>query len=304
MKAVDLQVNGYAGVDFNRDGLTPEDLARACRAMREAGVGGILATIITDEIDLMCDRLRRLVEGREQDTLAREMILGLHIEGPFINETPGYVGAHPQKSVRPANLEDMRCLLDACQGLARLVTLAPERDAGFAVTQFLADQGILVSAGHCDASLDELRGAIEAGLRMFTHVGNGCPMVMHRHDNIIQRALSLADQLWLCFIPDGVHIPFVPLRNYLCCTGLERVIMVSDAIGAAGLGPGTYSLGSWKEIRIGEDLVARSPDGSHFIGSTVTWPRVLANLREIGLSEQEIEQVSRHNPLASLGLTS
>ncbi|MEM7385785.1 MAG: N-acetylglucosamine-6-phosphate deacetylase, partial [Verrucomicrobiota bacterium] len=170
----------------------------------------------------------------------------------------------------------------------------------FATTRFLADQGITVAAGHCNPDLDQLKGAIDSGLHMCTHLGNGCPMELHRHDNIIQRALSLSDQLWLCFIPDGVHVPFLTLTNYLKAANLNRVIMVSDAISAASLGPGLYSLGDW-DIKIGDDLVARSPDESHFIGSTVTWPRILKNLEgPLGFSENEIEQTTILNPRAAL----
>src|SRR5947208_840331 len=157
----------------------------------------------------MCRRLSRLAVLRDGDPLARRLIAGVHIEGPFLSDREGYRGAHPLDAIRPANTGLMSQLHDAASGLARVVTLAPERDAGFAVTRFLASRGILVSAGHTDATIDQLRGAIDAGLSMFTHVGNGCPMLMDRHDNIVQRALSLAGDLWLCFIADGVHVPFV-----------------------------------------------------------------------------------------------
>jgi N-acetylglucosamine-6-phosphate deacetylase len=131
---------------------------------------------------------------------------------------------------------------------------------------------------------------------MFTHVGNGCPMLMHRHDNIIHRALALRDKLWLCFIPDGVHIDFYSLKNYLAIAGLEKTIFVTDAISAARLGPGTYSLAGW-DIRVGDDLVARSPDGSHFVGSTVTLPRILSQgQQQLGLSKAELERLLDTNP--------
>ena len=127
-------------------------------------------------------------------------------------------------------------------GLVKLVTLAPERDPQFATTRWLVDQGIRVAAGHCDPPIDTLRGAIDNGLSLFTHLGNGCPPTLPRHDNVIQRVLSQSERLWICFIADGVHVPFVALTNYLRCVGLDRAIVVSDAISAAGLGPGEYSL--------------------------------------------------------------
>lgn len=302
MKPLDLQVNGYAGVDFCADGTTPEQIAKACRALREDGVGEILATVITDHVPKMANRFRQLVKAREADKLCREMILGFHIEGPFISPENGYRGAHPLPAVKPANVADMKKLLEACGGLAKLVTLAPEHDAKGKVTQFLAEQKIVVSAGHCNPSLDQLKEGIDNGMTMFTHVGNGCPMQMHRHDNIIQRALSLADKLWMCFIPDGVHIDFTALKNYIKCAGLDRTIAVTDAISAARLGPGKFTLAGW-DLVIGEDLVARSPDGSHFVGSTVTMPRLTANLKQhLGMKKPAIDKVTCRNPRLALGL--
>jgi N-acetylglucosamine-6-phosphate deacetylase len=123
---------------------------------------------------------------------------------------------------------------------------------------------------------------------------------MHRHDNIIQRALSLHERLWLCFIPDGVHVPFFVLKNWLRSIGLERTIFVTDAISAARLGPGRYTLAGW-DILIGEDLVARSPDGSHFVGSTVTVPRIKDNaLNHLGMSAAELARVLDENPRRAL----
>ncbi|HCN27809.1 MAG TPA: N-acetylglucosamine-6-phosphate deacetylase [Verrucomicrobiales bacterium] len=302
MKPLDLQVNGYAGTDFNRDGLTAEALHHACTCLLEDGCDSILATFITDDLDAMSRRMARLVELRAQDSLAQEVIAGIHIEGPFINPEKGYVGAHPPQHVKPAGIEDAKRLLDAAGGLARIVTLAPECDERFRVTEFLANDGVTVSAGHCNPQLDVLRAATEHGLKMFTHVGNGCPMLMHRHGNIIHRALSLRDRLWLCFIPDGVHIEFFALLNYLRVAGLEKTIFVTDAISAARLGPGKYTLAGW-DIVIGEDLVARSPDGSHFVGSTVTIPRILSNGQQhLGLSKDELKLLLDTNPRKAIGL--
>lgn len=298
----DLQVNGYGGIDFNQDDLSAEALHTACERLAADGVGGILATIITEQIDVMAARLNRLAVLRAQDPLAERVIAGFHIEGPFINETPGYKGAHPADAIRPATVELMDRLLDAAQGLTRLVTLAPERDAGLAVTKFLVERGVTVAAGHCDASLEELEAALDAGLTLFTHLGNGCPMTMHRHDNIVQRALSLSDRLTLCFIVDGAHVPFFALKNYLRLAGLERCLVVTDAIAPASLGPGTYRLARW-ELKIGEDMVARAPDGSHLVGAAITMPQTAENLRsKLGLGAAEIEYLTVTAPRRAIGV--
>jgi N-acetylglucosamine-6-phosphate deacetylase len=297
----DLQVNGYGGVDFNQDGLRAEDLHAACERLVADGVEGVLATIITESLDKMQSRLRRLVELREQDSLIKQVIAGLHIEGPFINEADGYRGAHPLDAVRPASVDDMLRLLDSAGGFARIVTLAPERDPDFKVTRRLAAEGVIVSGGHCNPSVDELKAAIDAGLSMFTHLGNGCPMQMHRHDNIVQRVLSMGDRLWVTFIADGAHIPLFALKNYLDVVGLDRAIVVTDAIAPAGLGPGDYTISRWR-LKIGEDLVARAPDGSHLVGAAMGMTRVTANLRSIGLSDSDIVRITLDNPKHAIGI--
>lgn len=296
----DLQVNGYGGVDFNGDDLTPDPLHRACEKLAEDGAAGILATVITDAPDAMCRRLARLAELRGRDPLAGRIVAGFHVEGPFLNEAPGFRGAHPPDAIRPADEALMDRLLDAGGGLIRLVTLAPERDPGLRVTRMLAARGIVVSAGHTDASLDQLRAAIDAGLRMFTHLGNGCPMSLDRHDNVIQRVLSLAGRLWITFIADGVHVPFFALRNYVRLAGVDRSIVVTDAISAAALGPGRYTLGAW-DLQIGPDRVARSPDGSHLVGSAGTMPVSFRNLIDrVGLSETDALRLTRDNPIYAM----
>ena len=138
---VDLQVNGYADVDFNADELDAEKVAAVCRRLREDGVAGILATVITADIDAMCRRLANICRVREQDRAIADMIWGIHIEGPFLNETPGYIGAHPAACARPADVDAMKRLLEAAGGLTRIVTLAPERDDEARVTSYLVGIG-------------------------------------------------------------------------------------------------------------------------------------------------------------------
>lgn len=292
----DLQINGCYGLDFNQDHIDPDAMHRCCRRLESDGVGGILATFITEQIDTMALRLANIVNLRRRDPLVAKMIAGIHIEGPFISPEPGYKGAHPVDAIQPAGLDGMKKLLDASGGLTRLVTLAPEQDENFAVTDYLAKQKITVSAGHTNASLEQLRGAANHGLSMFTHVGNGCPMQMNRHDNIIQRVLSLRERIWLCFICDGAHIPFFALRNYLDLGGIDRCCAVTDAIAPAGLGPGKYTVSRW-ELVIDEDMVARAPDRSHLVGAAITMPQTTANLvQKVGLTEAQARQLTGANP--------
>ena len=304
MKPFDLQVNGYAGTDFCSLNLTAEQLHSACVALESDGVDSILATVITDSMEKLRLKLAKLVHLRNQDPLAQKIIAGIHIEGPFLNPSPGYIGAHPPEAVKLANVDDTKRLLEAADGLVRLFTLAPEMDPYFQTTQFLEEQGVVVSAGHTNASLDQLRGAIDNGLSMFTHLGNGCPVDLPRHDNIIQRALHFRDRLWICFIPDGFHINFSTLKNYLDLVGMDRAIMVTDAISAARLGPGRYEL-SGTSVDVDENGVARRPGSVNLAGSTLSMSRLRQNLKEqLDLSDAEIEQLIDLNPRKALGIAS
>ena len=299
----DIQVNGYAGADFCSQNLTLVQCRRACDELAADGTDGILATVITDSIEGICHKLARLAAFREQDPAIARMIAGFHVEGPFLSRKPGCPGAHDPAKIVPATVSAAQRILEAGAGLVRLVTLAPECDAGLATTSFLARHGVTVSAGHCDPSLDEVRAALDAGLSMVTHLGNGCALDLPRHDNFIQRALFLHDRLWICFIPDGVHVPFFALANYLAVSGLDRTIMVTDAILAAKLPPGRYAYGEG-EVEVDAAGVARRPGLKNLAGSTISMRQVRDNLREhLGLDGGAIERLTATNPRQAVGLS-
>jgi len=302
----DLQINGYAGVDFNADHLTPEQLHHVCEALLVDGVTDILATIITEDVDKMAARLSRIVALRESDAMVRKVIRGFHIEGPFINASPGFVGAHPADAARDGDTGVMQRLLDAAEGLTRIVTLAPEVRGAAVVTRHLADAGVIVAAGHTDASLVQLRRVMDAGLSMVTHLGNGCPMRMDRHDNILQRVLHLAreGELWVSFIADGMHVPWFALSNYMSCVPADRTEIVSDAMAAAGsaVGGGTFTLGRMV-VTVNGEAAATNHDASHLAGSATTLGDMADMLRHrMKLTEQQITQIMVTNPRRLLGM--
>lgn len=298
----DIQVNGYGGVDFNSEAIDDLAISQACERLEADGVEGILATIITADIESMCRRIRRIAHAVAGSRDVARVIRGVHVEGPFISNRTGYIGTHPAANAQAATPEVADRLLEAGEGLVKLVTLAPERDAKFATTRWLAEQGVVVAAGHCDPSLDELRGAIDNGLSMFTHLGNGCPKLMDRHDNVVQRVLSVASDLWVCFIADGVHVPLFALRNYLDVVGIDRAIVVSDAISAAGQGHGVFTLGEMQVV-VDENLATWSPDKQHLMGSACPLPRAIENLVEgVGLTGDEAAQLASLNPRQALNM--
>ncbi len=297
---VDLQVNGYVGTDFNDPASSRDRLKIAALAMRADGVSKALPTVITASINDMCQCISNLQQLIHRDSEVADIFPGLHLEGPFISAEPGYIGAHPPQHARRQDLAILARLLDTGQGLVRLVTLAPEVDPHGLMTQMCCERGICVAAGHTNASLPELDCTLEAGLSLFTHLGNGCPKHMDRHDNIIYRALSRSDRLRYSLIADGFHVPELLFRNLLQWLPLDRIAVVSDAISAAGLGPGTYMLGK-REVNIGLDRAAVDASGQHFVGSASTLrdaDRWLAESLELSLHSRT--QLLQANPLAWL----
>jgi N-acetylglucosamine-6-phosphate deacetylase len=266
IRYVDLQVNGYVGVDFNDPNTTLEQLQFAADAMQRDGVVAALPTIITADLFVMCACITKLAEFIHNQPASQRFFKGVHIEGPFFPARPGFIGAHPPQFVQPASESALLKLLDSAQGLARLVTLAPEVDVNGALTEICVARGCAVAAGHTDASVIDLNRCIDVGLTLFTHLANGCPRQLDRHDNIIYRALSLQDKLAFSLIADGFHVPELLFRNLLSWVNHDRLCVVSDAISATGLGPGVYRLGQ-RSVTIGADKAARDPSGEHFVGA-------------------------------------
>ncbi len=300
MQPLDLQLNGYKGVDFNADDLSIDEMRAACQAVRQDGGGRVLATVITDRLDRMTARIRRLAELHAADPLIADVMAGIHVEGPFISPQPGFVGAHPPSCVIPASTEAAGELVDAGCGLVRLVTLAPEYDAGCATISWLADQGILVSAGHCDPDATTLERAIDCGLAAFTHLGNGCPLLLHRHDNIIQRVLAADRVRWVMLIPDGVHLPPPVIRTIIRAVGVERLIAVTDATAAGGMGAGTFQLAG-KDVTVDPDGAAWAADRSHLVGSTASMRQIHQLLiDQVGLSNEEVMMLTTINPTQAI----
>ncbi len=293
---VDLQVNGYQGIDFNQPLRSVAELRLAADAMLSDGVRKALPTLITGSIDDMCECIRSLRAAIDNDPLCHDLFAGIHLEGPFLSRKPGFIGAHPPQHALDADLIALAKLIDCGEGLVKLVTLAPEVDRGGAMTRFLVERNVAVSAGHTDASLDELDVCIEAGLKLFTHLCNACPPEMNRHDNIIYRALRRSDRLRYTLIADGFHVPKVLFENILNWVSHDRLAVVSDAISAAGLGPGVYRLAG-REVSIGPDKAARDPSGKHFVGSACSMrdaDRWL--IASLGLSEEERRTLLVDNP--------
>ena len=297
----DLQVNGFAGVDFQRDDLTAAMIDHVVEALLRHGTGRILLTLITDRVDHLCRRLERIEKFCATSPRAREVIAGYHLEGPWLLPEPGYHGAHDPALMIPPTLADLERLESAAGGRLRLVTLAPELPGSPEIIAHAASRGIRTAIGHSNASDGEIDAAITAGLTLCTHLGNGVPNLLHRHDNIIQRMLA-RDELTAVFIPDGIHLPPAVLRNFVRAKPPGKVLFTTDCMAAAGAGPGCYSLGRL-DLEVGADGVVREPGKNNFAGSSLTMDRAVENVRVfLGWPEQDAMAACSAGVAAPLGL--
>lgn len=303
---VDLQINGLHGVDFNQPSVTQEQWYFARSRLFEDGTTHFLPTLITDSIEALCGKLQGLAVHCDQDPHRDGLstAVGIHLEGPFLSSEPGYVGAHPREHAKPLQLDELKRLVDAAQGHLRWVTMAPECDPTGGGIEFLTRAGIRVAAGHGNPSLDHLRCAIDHGLGWITHMGNACPASLPRHDNVLNRLLSLRRELSATLIADGHHVPWWLLELWIECFGEDRVAIVSDAISAAGLPAGLHRLGE-RTVDVGSDGVPRSEDRSHFVGSGATLGVMRERCeKEFRWSEERYRKIFTTNATRWLGLDS
>ncbi|MEO6246672.1 MAG: N-acetylglucosamine-6-phosphate deacetylase, partial [Opitutaceae bacterium] len=231
-----------------------------------------------------------------------QMIAGYHIEGPWLSPEPGYRGAHPAEPMHAPSRAEFERLQAAARGHIRLVTLAPEWPGSAECIAAITRSGVHVSLGHTNASETDIDAAIRAGARFATHLGNGTPLTLHRHDNIVQRLLA-RDELTACLIPDGVHLPPFVLKNFFRAKLPGKVLFTTDAMSGAGAGVGRYRIGRL-EIDVGQDGIARQPGGGGFAGSTLTPDEgVRRTAAFIGLPDETATQLWSVDAARAFGVT-
>jgi N-acetylglucosamine-6-phosphate deacetylase len=297
---VDLQVNGFGGVDFSDPALTREAAEHAFAGLLGRGTAAFLPTVITSPIEVYRENLPLLAELASSDAYARR-VLGLHLEGPFISSVPGAVGAHDPRYVRAPDVTLLEELLSLANGQVRLLTVAAELPGVAALVHTAVAKGATVSIGHSlydTTALDRLR---EAGAVALTHMGNGLPNLLPRHPNPIWAGLS-HDGYTAMIIADGHHLPVEVLRTAVRAKGVDRLIVVSDASPVAGLPPGAYDvLGNHAILEPSGRLF--NPEKQCLVGSASTMldcMNVIAGLGLLGLDD--MLRVGFLNPLRLIGV--
>ncbi|MCE9589644.1 MAG: N-acetylglucosamine-6-phosphate deacetylase [Planctomycetes bacterium] len=292
---IDIQINGYAGIDFNGDLLNEAQLKIVADKLVAGGVRAILVTLITDDVEKIEARLRNFVKLIDAVPAWRKLMPAFHIEGPCLSPVDGYRGAHPLEKIAPADPSIFKRLMDAAPGRVAMVTLAPEVDPGMKTLRWLVENGVVVAIGHTNASMDQLKEAESAGATLFTHLGNGCAHLVDRHDNVINRALSL-EKLKYSLIPDGHHLPWFLIRNWIKIAGIERLVFTTDCISAADAPPGRYRIGPW-DVEVGANKRVQPPGKNHLAGSALTMREAYENgVKHLGLTAAQAQALCADQP--------
>ncbi|MEW2520049.1 N-acetylglucosamine-6-phosphate deacetylase [Actinacidiphila alni] len=288
---VDIHNHGGGGASFTSG--TADDILTGVRTHREHGTTTVVASTVTNALDVLARQAALLSELVEQGDLA-----GIHYEGPFIS--PCRKGAHDEALLRDPDPADVRKLVEAGRGAARMVTLAAELPGGIDSVRLLADLGVIAAIGHTDATYEQTLEAVDAGATVATHLFNAMPPLQHRAPGPIA-ALLEDERVTVELINDGTHLHPAVLELAFGSAGADRVAFITDAMDAAGFGDGHYDLGPMKVEVL--DGVARLVEGGSIAGSTLTLDTAFKRAVTLdGLSLNDAVKAISTNPARLLGL--
>lgn len=292
---LDMHIHGSAGHDFMQASM-PE-VFQTLRWLSSRGVTSCLPSIMAASPETLLERVSFFSGLRGQRHPGAQM-LGLHLEGPFLN--PLRPGAQPVQGIRPIDVSEMDRLLAASAGAIRLVTLAPELPGAVDLVRRLTEQGVHTSVGHSDATYAEVARAVEAGLDHVTHCYNAMREFHHREPGVVGAALALPG-VAVELILDGVHVAPAAASILLRCKGLDRVILVSDAVAPSGCAPGRYHTLDGRDL-VSDGRSVRLPSGQ-LAGSVLSLDQAVHNACNLlGLSVGEAVQLASLNPARALGV--
>ena len=239
---VDLQINGFGGIEFNDPELTIEKVRQVALSQDQFGVTAFLATCTTDSHEVFRHAFTTVARAIRELPEVAIRIPGIHLEGPFISPEDGPRGAHPKAHVRPPDWNEFQRLQQAAEGRIKLLTISAEYDNSPEVIRRVSGSGVLVAIGHTNATSDQIKACVAAGARMSTHLGNGAHPTIRRHPNYIWDQLA-DDRLVASLIVDGHHLPPAVVKSMVRAKAPERIVLVSDITSMGGMPPGRYKTG-------------------------------------------------------------
>ncbi|WP_063729773.1 N-acetylglucosamine-6-phosphate deacetylase [Streptomyces sp. RTd22] len=291
---VDLHLHGGGGASFSTG--TAEEALTVIRTHRAHGTTTMLASTVTGDLDDLARQAAVLSELAEDGELA-----GVHFEGPFIS--PHRCGAHQPSLLRDPDPADVRKLIDAARGTARMMTLAPELPGGLESVRLLADSGVLAAVGHTDSTYEATRDAVEAGATVATHLFNAMPSLLHREPGPVA-ALLEDERITVELIDDGTHLHPAMLQLAFRRAGADRVAFITDAMSAAGMSDGSYALGPMGvEVKDGVARISDGPTAGSIAGSTLTLDHAFRRAVTVdGLGVDQAVRALSATPARVLGL--
>lgn len=288
---VDIHNHGGGGASFTSG--TVDDVLKGVHTHRLHGTTTVVASTVTGEMDFLAQRAGLLSELAEQGDIA-----GIHFEGPFIS--PCRKGAHSEGLLRDPDPAEVRKLIDAARGRAKMLTLATELPGGIDSVRLLAEHGVIAAIGHTDATYEQTVEAIDAGATVATHLYNAMPGLGHRAPGPIA-ALLEDERITVELINDGTHLHPAAFELAFHRAGAARTALITDAMDAAGFGDGRYLLGPL-EVEV-LDSVARLVDGGSIAGSTLTLDRAFKRSVTVDkLPVQDVVRAISANPATLLGM--
>ncbi len=296
---VDLQLNGYAGINFSDASLTLDQVRTVTRRLVREGTVAYCPTVVTGPMAMYERNLRLLASAMREPDLAPHL-LGIHLEGPFISPVEGARGAHPPPHIMPPDIAVFRRFREWADDRIAILTLAPERAGALPLIRYAASRGTVVSFGHHLADDAVMQRGVRAGARLCTHLGNGMPNLINRHQNPIWWQLA-CDDLSAILITDGHHLPDDFITVALRAKTPARAIVVSDAAHLGGLKPGTYDFLGHAAVleRSGRIGFQGTP---YLAGSSATLLQCMNVVARLGLlTERDLWAVGRDNALRLLG---
>ena len=297
---VDLQVNGYKGVHFSDINLTRDDFVMVCKGIFEAGTTAFLPTMITSPKEVYEHNLP-IMAAILQESEFRGRLLGIHFEGPFISAQNGTRGVHDERWISKPDVDYLRQLIDWANGRIKLLTIAAEPDRAEKLTRYAVSRGIVVSLGHQKATESDLARLVRAGAVSLTHLGNGVPAMLPRHENPIWAGLG-NDDLIAMIITDGNHLPASMLKAIIRTKGPDHCVVVSDASPPAGLQAGQYDV-LGHQVVLEETGRLNDLTTGYLAGSSATMLQCMNHLASLDLvSCEELFAMGFDNPLALIGL--
>ena len=287
---VDIHCHGGAGYYFSAK--SAAEIQKVIDIHRAHGTTTMLASLVSEPIASLKEQIKRLLPFVQSGALA-----GIHLEGPYLS--PDKCGAHDPTLLRDPVPSELQELLDIADGAISMVTLAPELPHGIAAIEFLVEHGIVAALGHSNADAEVTQRAVAAGASVVTHFYNGLPKIDPANPNITLQAL-LEDSLSLELINDGVHVDG-SATELLLHSAPGRVMLVTDAMSAAGANDGSYTIGSLDvDVREG---VARLRSNGSLAGSTLTMKRAFENLiHKSGVSLEYASHCASTLPARVLGI--